>query len=78
MPVPVAESPKRTLHPIVTIDALFASGIQRDVAMKVLGEFLNAWKTNVESSHKKNRVAIRVQKNATIQIGGSHALPASS
>ena len=66
MPVPFAESPKRTLHHVVTMDVLFAIGIQRDVAMKVLGEFLNAWKMNVESCHKKNRAAIRVQKNATI------------
>jgi hypothetical protein len=65
MPVPFAELPKKTLHHLVTIDAWFGSRIQRDVAMKVLGEFLNAWKVNVESSHKKNKVTVGVQKDLT-------------
>jgi hypothetical protein len=42
----------------ITIDASFGSDMQRDVSMKVLKEFLDAWKANVESAHKKNKVTI--------------------
>jgi hypothetical protein len=31
-----------------TIEATFAGDIQRDVAMRVVEEFLEAWKANVE------------------------------
>ena len=40
------------------IDATFGSEIQRDVSMKVLQEFLRAWKTNVEEAHKRNKVVV--------------------
>jgi hypothetical protein len=46
-----------TIHRI-TIDARFGSDIQRDVSLKVLKEFLGAWKANVESAHKKNNITI--------------------
>jgi len=42
----------------ITIEARFGSDIQRDVSMKVLKEFLTAWKANVESAHKKNNITI--------------------
>ena len=65
MPAPVADSPKTRPHRTVTIEAVFGSGIQREVAMKILGEFLDAWKANVEASHKKNRVTVSIQKNTS-------------
>jgi hypothetical protein len=40
------------------IDATFATEIQRDVAMKLLNDFLQAWKVNVEEAHERNRVTI--------------------
>lgn len=52
------------LHVSIMIDATFGSEIQRDVSLKVLKEFLEAWTQNVESSHKKNRVAISVKQQA--------------
>jgi hypothetical protein len=42
----------------ITIDTSFGSDIQREVSMKVLKEFLAAWKANVESAHKKNKITI--------------------
>ncbi len=43
---------------LVKVEAVFGSDIQHDVSMKVLREFLEAWKMNVESAHKKNRITI--------------------
>ena len=51
-------SANSTLTATVTIEATFGSEIQRDVTVKVLREFLDAWKQNVESNHKRNRVRI--------------------
>jgi hypothetical protein len=51
-------STNSTLSATVTIEATFGSEIQRDVSVKVLREFLDAWKQNVESSHKRNRIRI--------------------
>ena len=42
----------------VTINMAFASEIQRDVALRVLRQFLGAWKENVDNAHKENRVTI--------------------
>lgn len=42
----------------VCVEASFGSEIQRDVSLRVLREYLDAWKMNVESSHKKNEVII--------------------
>lgn len=50
--------PQLSLNHLVRIEAAFGSDIQRDVSMKILREFLEAWKTNVQSAHKKNRVTI--------------------
>jgi hypothetical protein len=58
MPAPGAEPTTNTLHRSVIIEAAFASDIQHDVAMRVLGELLEAWKANVESSHKRNIITI--------------------
>lgn len=44
------------------IQAVFGSDIQHDVSMKVLTEFLEAWKKNVESAHKKNKSVISYGK----------------
>jgi hypothetical protein len=43
-----AKPPKNILHRSVTIEAVFGSDIQRDVAMRVLGEFLVARRSNVD------------------------------
>ena len=48
------EQPKSMLHVSITIDANFGSENQRDVSVKVLKQFLEAWTQNVESSHKQN------------------------
>ena len=42
----------------VRIHAIFGSDIQCDVSMRVLNEFLEAWRHNVETAHKKNKVTI--------------------
>ena len=42
----------------ITIEARFGSDIKRDVSLKVLRDFLQAWKANVESAHKKNTITI--------------------
>jgi hypothetical protein len=42
----------------VTIKGTFGSHIQRDVAMRTLKKVLEAWRANVESSHKKNKLTI--------------------
>lgn len=42
----------------IAINVIFADKIQQDVAMRVLLEFLGAWRTNVEAADKRNRVTI--------------------
>jgi hypothetical protein len=32
--------------------------MQLQVATRVLSEFLDAWKMNIEAAHKKNKIAI--------------------
>jgi hypothetical protein len=43
---------------LVKIEATFGSDIQHDVSMKILTQFLEAWKMNVEGAHKKNSIVI--------------------
>jgi hypothetical protein len=50
--------PQLRLMRLVKVEAAFGSDIQHDVSMKVLRDFLEAWKMNVESAHKKNKIAI--------------------
>jgi hypothetical protein len=50
--------PKLSLIRLVRIEATFGSDIQHDVSMKVLTQFLEAWKMNVEGAHKKNSIVI--------------------
>jgi len=49
---------KSGLHYSVAIDAMFGSEMQRTVAMRLLDQFLTAWKEAVESHHKKNSIKI--------------------
>lgn len=56
--------PKPTLHVSIAIDAIFGSEIQRDVSMKVLRQFLDAWTENVTSADKRNSVTVTVQEKA--------------
>jgi hypothetical protein len=48
--------PRRTS--VVKIETAFGSDVQQGVAMRVLEDFLTAWKNNVEASHEKNMVVI--------------------
>ena len=47
-----------TLRRSVTIEAVFGSDIQRDVALRTFRHMLMVWKETVEASHKKNKVTI--------------------
>ena len=49
---------KSVLRHSVTIDAMFGSEMQRTVAMRLLDQFLAAWKEAAESHHKKNSIRI--------------------
>jgi len=49
-------------HLSVSIEALFVSAIQRTVSLKLLSEFLIAWKQNVEAADPRNKVVIGYQK----------------
>jgi len=62
--MPTPDQAKPMLHVSITIEATFGSEIQRDVSVKVLKEFLEAWTQNVESSHKKNKVTISLKEQA--------------
>jgi hypothetical protein len=42
----------------VSIEASFGSDMQRDVAMRVLREFLDEWKTYTEERHKRTQIII--------------------
>lgn len=50
--------PDETLQATVTVEAIFGSDVQKSVGMRVLTQFLEAWKQNVENAHKKNRITI--------------------
>jgi ABC-type Fe3+/spermidine/putrescine transport system ATPase subunit len=55
--------PRNTkIHRSVTIQAVFASHIQREVALRTLDKILAAWKGTVENSHKKNKITITHRK----------------
>jgi hypothetical protein len=49
--------PKLLPHSI-TINMAFASEIQKDVALRVLRQFLYAWKENVDNAHQANKITI--------------------
>jgi hypothetical protein len=53
---------KKSLRRSVTIDASFGSEMQRTVAMRLLDQFLVAWKEAAESHHKNNSIRI-IQEN---------------
>jgi hypothetical protein len=50
--------PSRNSEKTVTIHANFGSDVQQSVGMRVLLQFLEAWKENIENAHKKNKVTI--------------------
>jgi hypothetical protein len=50
--------PQLSLIRLIRIEAVFGSDVQHDVSLKVLREFLEAWKMNVQSAHKKNKITI--------------------
>ena len=54
---PPKAMPKLLPHSI-NIKMAFASEIQRDVALRVLRQFLYAWKENVDNAHKENEITI--------------------
>jgi hypothetical protein len=49
---------KDDLRHSVTIEAMFGSAYQRDVAVRTLNDLIASWKTTVESHHQKNVVTI--------------------
>jgi hypothetical protein len=62
MTTPPTEPRNTTLQHFVTIEATFASDIQRDVSLRVLVEFLEAWRTNVGSAHRRNKITIAYER----------------
>jgi hypothetical protein len=55
----MGEESHTPIFPIsIRIDASFSIQVQRDVAMELLNDFLQAWKVNVEEADERNRVAI--------------------
>ena len=50
----------------LTISAAFGSDIQRDVSMRVLREFLDAWKQNVEVAHRRNKIRISEHRDPQV------------
>ena len=56
---------KSDLRQSVTIDARFGSELQRTVAMRLLDQFLAAWKEAAESRHKKNSIRI-IQESESV------------
>ena len=65
---PTPDQPKPMLHVSIMIDATFGSEIQRDVSLKVLKQFLEAWTENVKSAHKKNRVTVTVHEEQSSDL----------
>jgi hypothetical protein len=57
-PPSLERSIRQGLHYSVTIEAMFGSALQRDVAKKALDRMLASWKSIVEAHHKKNYVKI--------------------
>ena len=66
--MPKPDSPKQMPHVSIVIDATFGDEVLRDVSIKVLKEFLDAWAQNVKAAHKNNRVIITVKKSAPPDI----------
>ena len=60
------DQPKPLLRVSIMIDATFGSEIQRDVSLKVLKQFLEAWTENVRTAHKKNKVTLTVHEEPTL------------
>ena len=58
----------------ISIEVSFGSEIQRDVAMRVLRQFLVVWEANVESAHKKMKSSSRSVKSRTQCIPESKIL----
>jgi hypothetical protein len=62
MTTPPSQPDNTTLQHFVTIEAAFASDIQRDVSLRVLVKFVEAWRTNVESAHRRNKITIAYER----------------
>jgi hypothetical protein len=46
----------------ITIVATFGSDIQHDVSMRVIKEYLEAWRANVLAGHSRNKVTITYEE----------------
>lgn len=53
--------PDKSFRASVTIEATFGSDMQKSVAMRVLTDFLEVWKQNVENAHEDNEINITSQ-----------------
>lgn len=60
--MPTTPDQKPLLHVSILIDATFGSEIQRDVSLKVLKQFLDAWTENVKTAHQKNNVTLKMHE----------------
>ena len=70
---PTAE--RSDLRQSVTIDARFGSEMQRTVAMRLLDQFLAAWKEAAESRHKKNSIRIIQESESALRSATAPARP---
>jgi hypothetical protein len=50
--------PRDEMRRDVTIECVFGSVVQRDVALRTLRAILAAWKRDVEPRHEKNTITI--------------------
>lgn len=66
--MPAPDHSKPIPHVSISIDAIFGSEIQRDVSMKVLSQFLQAWTANVNAAHQKNKVTVKVREEQSPEI----------
>jgi hypothetical protein len=61
---------RRALIHRVIVEAKFGSAHQRDVAMRVIREYLEAWKVSVEERHRKNEVIIAEHELSSGPVAG--------
>jgi hypothetical protein len=47
---------------IIRIEATFGNDIQHDVSMRVIKEYLEAWKANVLGGHQRNKIVITYEE----------------
>jgi hypothetical protein len=66
---------KSDLRQSVMIEASFGSEIQCTVAMRLLDQFLAAWKEATESHHKKNSIRIIQEREFVLRSATAPSRP---